>query len=117
MKNNIEALQNNIAKKRLTAKSSTQSRPVQIQPITIEDHPSFESKPKSPAYQHLETEFGYNSTLFRNINNDSQPILNNGSAVSNFSSVSNINNLLNNHLHRDEQPHREFSQKGKDTLM
>lgn len=112
MKNNIEALQLNMAKKKITTKPS-QTKQVPIEPATFEERSSFEDKTKSPTNQHRETEFGYNSTLFRNINNDSQPIMNNGSAVSNFSSVSNINHLLNNHL----QPIEEQLQRSKDPLL
>ena len=69
----------------------------QVEPITVYEQSSFETRDnKSPinAYQG-QNDFGYNSTLFQHIANDSQPIMNNGSAVSNFSSVSNINQLLN----------------------
>lgn len=40
MKNNIEALQLNMAKKKMTNKA-TISQPKSIEPITINEHPSF----------------------------------------------------------------------------
>ena len=96
MKSNIEALQLSLANKKKTSKSINH-RPVE--PIAIYDHmQSFESRTKSPLnYQTEHNDFDYNSTLFKQIGNDSQPIMNNGSGVSNFSSVSNINQLLNGH--------------------
>lgn len=122
MKNNIEALQMNMAKKKMMNKPSGNHKHEHkdIEPITITDQPSFESKPRSPInYQHVENEFGYNSTLFKNIQNDSQPIMNNGSAVSNFSSVSNINNILNNHHNFERVDYQAPSAptKGKDNLL
>lgn len=58
---------------------------------------SFESKTKSPINYNSQNDFDYNSTLFKQIGNESQPFINNGSGLSNFSSVSNINQILNGH--------------------
>lgn len=96
MKKNIEALQLNMIKKKFIGKTTTQPKP---EPISTYNYKmQSESSEKSPMnQQNADRQFAYNSNLFKNIGNDSQPIMENGSAVSNFSSVSNINNILNNH--------------------
>ena len=78
---------------------------------------SFESKTKSPVnYQTDHNEFDYNSTLFKQICNESQPIINNGSGVSNFSSVSNINQILNGH-HLQQQYYQPTHPQQGDKLF
>lgn len=108
MKNNIEKLQLNMNRK------LDRSRPnITKYPQTIYDQPDYQLK--SPA--NTDKEFTYNSTLFKNINNESQPIMDNGSGVSNFSSVSNINHLLNanvNNLHlSSKEVHRDSQTAGR----
>ncbi len=49
MKNNIEALQINIAKKKLNAKQNTSQK--YAEPTTIYEQPSIEIRNKSPSHQ------------------------------------------------------------------
>jgi len=77
MKKNIETLQINMAKKKLIGKTNTtNNKPKPLDPQPYQPKLESDETLRSPInYQGGDREFGYNSALFKIINNDSQPIM------------------------------------------